>query len=156
MAAPVERSDLLCPSAPESLAGARVIGIVQGTSDRPHVDLLREPIPLTSELLQQVAPVQPGEVFRIAGNCAGSACKHYAGKSCTLATRIVRLLPEVVERLPVCAIRQSCRWFDQEGAAACRRCPQVVRDSWPYTPGLAEAADPTVPAPNIRSAAPSE
>ena len=35
----------------------------------------------------------------------------------------------VVRALPRCAIRPTCRWFRQEGPAACFRCPQVVTDS---------------------------
>jgi hypothetical protein len=42
-----------------------------------------------------------------------------------LAVRIVARLPEVVSSLPPCNIRRTCRWFAQEGGAACRRCPQI-------------------------------
>jgi len=28
--------------------------------------------------------------------------------------------------LPACLIRATCRWYQQEGKAACHRCPQVV------------------------------
>ena len=40
--------------------------------------------------------------------------------------RIVQQLPTVVETLPACQIRSSCRWWLQEGKAACYRCPQMV------------------------------
>jgi len=36
------------------------------------------------------------------------------------------MLPEVVDHLPACNIRPDCRWFRQEGRAACVRCPQIV------------------------------
>jgi hypothetical protein len=32
-------------------------------------------------------------------------------------------------RLPACAIRHSCRWYAQRGAAACAVCPQIVADT---------------------------
>jgi hypothetical protein len=48
-------------------------------------------------------------------------------------TRIVNILPAVVDALPVCLIRSTCRWYEQEGHSACVRCPQVVT----------ELADPT-------------
>jgi len=32
----------------------------------------------------------------------------------------------VVSELPSCQIRDTCRWFAEEGGAACLRCPQVV------------------------------
>jgi hypothetical protein len=36
------------------------------------------------------------------------------------------MLPEVVDSLPACNICRDCRWFRQEGRAACMRCPQIV------------------------------
>jgi hypothetical protein len=68
--------------------------------------------------------------------CESSRCTHFDGARCRLATRIIASLPEVTERLPPCTIRPSCRWHQQEGGAACRRCPQVVT--------LSDAADPTI------------
>jgi hypothetical protein len=32
----------------------------------------------------------------------------------------------VVDQLPACNIRAECRWFRQEGRAACLRCPQIM------------------------------
>ena len=70
----------------------------------------------------------PDEVFRIAAPCACSGCGHFDStqSSCTLAQKIVRWVPMVSESLPVCSIRSECRWWQQEGRAACLRCPQVV------------------------------
>jgi hypothetical protein len=31
--------------------------------------------------------------------------------------------------LPACNVRKSCRWFRQEGVAACRVCPEVITDT---------------------------
>jgi hypothetical protein len=33
-----------------------------------------------------------------------------------------------VDPLPRCSIRANCRWFDQQGADACRVCPFVITD----------------------------
>jgi hypothetical protein len=30
--------------------------------------------------------------------------------------------------LPACAIRRTCRWYAQRGAAACTVCPLIVAD----------------------------
>jgi len=38
------------------------------------------------------------------------------------------MLDPVVSALPRCAIRPVCRWFRQEGRAACLRCPQVATE----------------------------
>ena len=69
---------------------------------------------------------------------------------CKLATRIVQILPAVVSGLPPCIVRASCRWYAQEGGAACLRCPQIVtlnqdpseelKMAAGYTPGEAGAA----------------
>ena len=76
------------------------------------------------------APLKPTEVFRLAATCAEHKCLHFDGADCQLATRIVQILPAVVTTLPPCIIRQDCRWYSQEGGAACRRCPEVTTVSY--------------------------
>lgn len=100
-------------------------------------------------------PVSPTQVFRFAAPCAGNACQHFDGANCKLATRIVEHLPEAVDDLPECTIRSACRWWMQEGAAACRRCPLVVTESYgalEISEPLRVAADPATPvaAPALR------
>jgi hypothetical protein len=43
--------------------------------------------------------------------------------------RVVEKLPAVAEDLPPCSIRRNCRWWQQEGKAACQRCPQIITDT---------------------------
>ena len=119
-------ASLLCPSAPPEMADSVVFGVVGGTYEQPRVAYLKVPQPVTEEVLALARPIAPGEVFRFAAPCATSACRHFHGGRCSLATRVVELLPVAVEGLPPCRIRPSCRWFRQEGIAACFRCPQVV------------------------------
>ena len=114
----------LCPSAQPHMEEARVLGVVRDG----EVAYLAEPVPLTPELLASTAPVGPGKVLRLAGRCQESACTHFDGSKCRLATRIVELLPAVTDSLPACLIRADCRWYLQEGRAACLRCPQVVTE----------------------------
>jgi hypothetical protein len=85
---------------------------------------------VTPELLDLADPVSPSEVFRFASTCRASACVHFHSGACQLAVRSVAVLSEVTEKLPKCAIRTQCRWFRQEGAAICRRCPQIVTDQY--------------------------
>jgi hypothetical protein len=134
----------LCPSAQPQQAGARVFGVVGGRADAPRVGYLTATQPVTPELLALAGPVEPTEVFRIAAPCAGSACSHFSDGNCQLATKIVQLVPEIVglERLPACRIRRHCRWWAQEGGAACRRCPLVVTETFVASPELRRAADP--------------
>ena len=63
---------------------------------------------------------------------------------CKLADKIVRWAPVVVDKLPACTIRPDCRWWKEQGRAACMRCPQVVTDRLEAPEALAQAADPTV------------
>jgi hypothetical protein len=119
----------LCPSAQSSMSGSVIFAVVGGTPERAEAAYLNELLPINESLLSIAAPAQPGEVFRIAAHCAESSCKHFGDGLCRLAERTVALLPEVVYQLPACQIRSDCRWWKQEGKAACLRCPQVVTEN---------------------------
>ena len=134
--------DTLCPSAGEGWHGAVAFGIIGGTPAEPRAQYLSEPAPLSKELLALAGPVTPPEVFRFAAPCLNSGCVHFQGNACSLASRVVKLLPEVMDRLPRCAIRASCRWWRQEGVAACHRCPQVVTENYNPSAVMREAARP--------------
>ena len=116
-----------CPGAQPDMAGSMVLGVIGGTAEAPRLQHLTHPLPVTESVLALAHPVNPTEVFRIAAPCA-VCVQHFDGTQCRLAARIVRLLPTVVEALPACAIRPTCRWWQQEGKAACLRCPQVVTE----------------------------
>ncbi len=116
----------MCPSAQPGMEGRVAFGVVAGTPENPRVAWIERPVPVTSELLALTAPVQPTQVLRFSAPCQEKACCHFDGANCRLATRLVQLLPAVVESLPPCQVRPDCRWFLQEGSAACRVCPQVV------------------------------
>ena len=120
----------LCPSARPELADSVVFGVVGGTATKPHVTYLKQTLPITEELIAKASPVTPAEIFRTAASCAESGCQHFNGKDCRLAMRIVEKLPVVMEELPPCSIRRDCRWWQQEGKAACMRCPQIVTDNY--------------------------
>lgn len=136
----------LCPSAQPDWEGSQAIGVVGGTAGAPAVAYLTEPQPVTEALLDLARPVSPTEVFRFSAPCACSGCAHYSAEQtkCKLAEKIVRWAPVVVDKLPACTIRPDCRWWQQEGRAACTRCPQVVTDRLQAPEAIAKAADPTV------------
>ncbi len=123
--APSTRDALFCPSSQPEVEGVRVLGVVQQTPGGPEVSYLDEPLMATPDVLAMAAPAQPTEMFRLAAPCQTSRCPHFDGTDCGLAARIVQILPAVVDQLPACQIRSECRWFRQEGAAACQRCPQI-------------------------------
>jgi hypothetical protein len=127
-----------CPSARPEMPGSLLLGLVQGSVEQPRVAFLDQPQPVSEEILALSGPVSPTQIFRFAAPCSGSACQHFDGTNCRLATRIVERLPAAVDTLPECAIRPACRWWLQEGAEACRRCPLVVTESY----GAAEIAGP--------------
>jgi hypothetical protein len=133
-------SHFMCPSAQPEMANSVIFGVVRGTAEKPRLAYLVEPQPVTRELLLLTTPVKPTEVFRIAAPCAGDACRHFDGTNCQLARRIVNLVPAVVATLPPCHIRPNCRWWQQEGRAACVRCPQIVTESEQRDKLLVEAS----------------
>ena len=133
-----------CPSAQPDWKGAKVFGVVGGTPDAPETAYLDSPAPVTEELLEMAEPVSADEVFRIAAPCACSDCGHFDSEqsNCRLAQKIVRWVPMVSESLPVCSIRAECRWWQQEGRAACLRCPQVVTRNKQPSEAMRDAANP--------------
>jgi hypothetical protein len=119
---------VLCPSAQPEMPGSMILGIVQGTVERPRMTHLTDPVPGTPELLALAEPVRPTEVFRFAASCAGTGCQHFDGGNCRLVRRRVKMQEPVVQSLPICQIRPRCRWWQQEGRAACQRCPEIVTE----------------------------
>lgn len=136
------KTQSLCPSAQPDWENSVVLGVVSGTVEEPRLAYLIEPQPVTDELLALTKPVLPTEVLRFAAPCAGIACKHFDGTNCRLVARTVQLLPKVVDVLPACRLRPKCRWWQQEGKAACLRCPQVVTDSYTSSQQVRKAAIP--------------
>lgn len=135
---------LLCPSARPEMEGSVAFGVVGGAAQEPRLAHLARPLPVTDELLAMAAPAKPTAVFRFAAPCAARACLHFAAGRCRLATRVVETLPEAVDGLPSCRLRPSCRWWQQEGKAACLRCPMIVTDTANPSELLVQAAGPTV------------
>ena len=132
-----------CPSAQPRQEGAFAFGVVGGTPDERRVGYLEGRVPVNDELLALAGPVKPTEVFRFGAPCAGSGCSHYDGHDCKLATKLVQLMPAVTRALPACQLRPDCRWWKQEGKAACMRCPAIMTDCYNPTEGQRLAADPT-------------
>jgi hypothetical protein len=124
----------LCPSAQPGMDNCRVLGVVQQDGPKPLVFYLKQPVPATAEVLAMAAPLKPTEIFRLAATCAEHACPHFDGADCRLAARVATMLPPSVERLPPCSIRKDCRWYSQEGGAACLRCPEITTVTYDVSP----------------------
>ena len=101
---------------------AQVLGVVEPGG----VAYVAGHVPVTEEVLATAGPVPPTLVYRFAAPCVEGRCTHFSGGACQLARRVARMMEPVVDALPACAIRPTCRWHGQEGAAACHRCPDVT------------------------------
>jgi len=74
---------------------------------------------------------RPESRFRFSVPCIEAGCPQWTGKGCAVVDKVLEEeTPVITEsgRLPRCAIRSTCRWFSQRGAAACAVCPLVVAD----------------------------
>ena len=130
----------LCPSAQPGMDNCRVLGVVQQEGPTPMLAYLNQHVPATPEVLAMAAPLKPTAVFRLAATCAEHKCPHFDGTDCRLATRVVQRMPVVVEGLPPCLIRKECRWYSQEGGAACKRCPEITTVSYDLSPRVQEVS----------------
>jgi hypothetical protein len=124
----------LCPSAQPGMDNCQVLGVVQRDGPKPMLLYLSKPVPATPEVLAMAAPLKPTEVYRLSATCAEHKCPHFDGADCRLATRIVEGLAPAVDALPPCIIRKTCRWFSQEGGAACLRCPEITTVTYDLSP----------------------
>jgi hypothetical protein len=121
-----KRSAFDCPSAQPDMAGARVFGVLSGTDEEPRVAYLKPGVRVPQSILAKLGAVQPTQVFRFTAACEEHRCTHFDGSRCQLGARIARDLGTVVDALPACQIRVSCRWFAEQGGAVCLRCPQII------------------------------
>lgn len=139
-----EKEKLLCPSAQSDWEGAKVFGVVMGTATEPRVAYLAVERSMSQEIFDLTSPVDPAEVLRIAAPCATNKCQHFEKGHCQLVSRTITHLESVVEKLPVCLIRPSCRWWNEHGREACFRCPQVVTNSFTDQENIILAATPNL------------
>ena len=125
MSGAAEGAALSCPSAQPEFEDAQVLGVHAHGPDGARLAYVAGRLP-AAEVEGASGAVPPTLVMRFAGRCMESGCQHFDGAECRLAGRIVEGLDPVTDALPPCAIRRTCRWHAQEGAAACHRCPQIV------------------------------
>lgn len=137
------RKSLLCPSAQPDMEDSMVLGVLEDTPAGRRLAWIEKPQPVTPQLLSLTREADPRNIFRFAARCEKSKCVHFDGQDCQLATRIVQILPAAVEFLPPCNIRPECRWYQQEGKAACLRCPEVVTHLENPTAEMLKAATPS-------------
>ena len=136
------RKPLMCPSAQPEMEDSVVLGVLEDTPEGRRLAWVEKPQPVTPQLLSLTREVDPRNIFRFAARCEERKCAHFDGQDCQLATRIVKILPLAVDSLPPCSIRPECRWYQQEGKAACFRCPEVVTHLDNASAEMIQAATP--------------
>ncbi len=137
----------LCPSYRPEAPAARAFAVVVGTPRQPELAFLARAQAVSEKLLALAGDLDPTEVFRFAGPCAGPACLHLETSSgdCQLVRRTVQKLAPEVDRLAPCTIRQACKWWNQERRAACERCAGIVSSHSLPSEAFRQAARPPVP-----------
>lgn len=115
-----------CPSAPPDAEGARVFGVVLGDAENPRVAYLEKRVLVPPQTLDALDGVSPTRVFRFSGKCVEGACAQFKDGACRLGQQVLRRLGPAADQTPACTVRATCRWFAENGAEVCLRCPRVV------------------------------
>jgi len=123
------------------MAGAVVFAVIEGTLDAPRASYLDRAASL-DDVHADLHGVDPIQVLRIGATCEESKCAHFDGSRCGLAARVDQMLEPVVDILPRCALRRTCRWYAERGGSICLRCPQVVTLDRPADERVRAAATP--------------
>jgi len=115
-----------CPSAQPDMEGARPFGVISGTPEETRVAFFRKSALDSFDWRAHFGTGDATRLFRFGARCEESGCAHFGSGKCNLGQRINRDLPPVVDALPACLLRPTCRWFAEQGGSICLRCPQVV------------------------------
>jgi len=100
------------------------------------VAYLGEPIKIDADFVAEARMRQsPERRFRFSAKCQEGACQQWTGTRCGVIDKMLEQLGEIDETtLPKCGIRGYCRWFRQNGVAACHACRLVVTDTTAQRP----------------------
>jgi len=113
-----------CPSSLGQV-GSNVLGVVNPSGT---IGFFKQPIEVTPEFLEDAGDNESLERrFRFSNKCVQSGCKQWTGKECGVIKAVLALESIPAKKdLPDCSIRKTCRWFSQEGPAACNGCRYVI------------------------------
>jgi hypothetical protein len=115
----------LCPSF-RCTAGSYLIGVIDHDGS---VAFSGDHIEIDEEFVQIARKGRRPEArFRFANTCVESGCGRWTGEACEVVDALVAASRLTTGALPVCSIRQECRWWSQRGAAACRVCAHVATE----------------------------
>lgn len=119
-----------CPSAPAA-PGAILLGVLGADG---HIHNLRTTMTVDADFLAAAGQSGPVEArMRFAGRCQTSGCMQWTGTRCGVIDRAMAIMQQAgvppAPALPPCTIRSDCRWFSQNGPAACGTCTLIVTDT---------------------------
>jgi hypothetical protein len=135
----IPAAPLACPSANPDWDDVQLLGVVLGTPEAPET-WFTGVRPVEPEMIEAAKPARPAEVFRFTARCREGACAQFEGGRCRVGAAVAAHLdPMDTQALPRCGIRGQCRWWREQGAEACRRCPTVVTDDTSRDGAYAEA-----------------
>lgn len=124
MSSKFKNKSISCPSYPAK-KGAYLIGV---KDNKNKVSFLSDKIRLDEAFIKTVKENGSEANFRFSGNCLNNACLQWEEGNCSLAGIVARLNKTEVSNKISCAIKTTCRWFQQEGNRACNACPEVFYD----------------------------
>jgi hypothetical protein len=120
-----------CPSGP-CQEGAVLLGVMTETGRLAYV---QPPTRVNAEFVAKAKALgRPESKFRFSTPCIEASCPQWNGEGCAVVDKVLEEESQETApaELPRCAIRSTCRWFSQRGAAACAVCPLVVADIGGY------------------------
>jgi len=124
---PASSDHCACPSG-RCRVGSHLIGVRTETG----LGYVSPPLPVTEEFIELVTAGRGAaeERFRFTEPCIERGCQQWTGNGCGLIDELIVALPAASGAdLPLCGIRDRCRWFHQHGASACGVCPYVATDN---------------------------
>ncbi|MBK6615369.1 hypothetical protein [Ottowia sp.] len=115
-----------CPSAQPDMTDARPIGLLSGSPTEVRIAFFKKEALQAFDWRAHVSDADATQVLRFGARCEEKRCGHFDGHSCQLGKRVRDDLDPVVDHLPPCLLRPSCRWHAERGPSVCLRCPQVA------------------------------
>ncbi len=122
-------SDIQCPNTSVDDA----TGAFGRQDDDGNVKFFDRVLPLPDSVRPTLIARGALQSIRLTGPCLRGECLNFRGGICLLGKLVSDLADDGDDCLPACPIRAKCRWFDENGAAACQTCPQITYEgdhSW--------------------------
>ncbi len=121
----MSKLDKTCPSSSIKL-GASLIGAL---NNEGSIGFISNAVTVDEEMLKMLKQVaEPERKFRFSNTCIEKGCNQWQNGGCSVIVKVMHQNDDFVvdANLPDCSIRESCRWFYQDGSKACGFCPHII------------------------------